>query len=106
MEHNFDGFFLNKIPGIKKLQLREFVTFKALFGNFQHANNQEMIVPNDIKYIKWKPYIEAGFGFKNILKVLRVDFVWRATYLNPTRGSYWKDFGSNWAVKFCISPSF
>lgn len=106
IEHHFDGFFLNKIPGIRKLQLREFVTFKALFGNFQHGNNREMIVPNDIKYIKWMPYIEAGFGFKNILKILRVDFVWRATYLNPTRGSYWKDFGSNWAVKFCISPSF
>lgn len=106
VDHHFDGFFLNKIPGIKKLQLREFVTFKALLGDFNNANNRMLMLPNDITPIKWMPYIEAGFGFENILKILRIDFVWRATYMNPTKGSYWKDFGSNWAVKFSIAPKF
>lgn len=28
------------------------------------------------------PYVEAGVGIENILKVLRVDYVWRLTYRN------------------------
>lgn len=104
IDHHFEGFFLNKIPGIKKLQLREFVTFKALLGNFSHSNNTALIVPSDFNTLSLVPYIEAGFGFENILKVIRIDFVWRATHLNPSRGNYWKDFGNNWGIKFCISP--
>ncbi len=27
-----------------------------------------------------KPYVEVGAGIENILKVLRLDYVWRLTY--------------------------
>ncbi len=29
-----------------------------------------------------KPYLEAGFGVENILKIIRVDFIYRLSYLN------------------------
>lgn len=106
LDHHFEGFFLNKIPGIKKLQLREFITFKALLGNFSHRHRHVLNVPDDFNTISWIPYIETGFGFENIFKVLRVELIWRATYLNPTRGSYWKDFGNNWGLKFAVVPKF
>ena len=28
------------------------------------------------------PYMEVGVGLENILKVIRVDYVWRLTYRN------------------------
>jgi len=28
------------------------------------------------------PYLEAGVGVENIFKILRIDYVWRLTYLN------------------------
>ena len=29
-----------------------------------------------------KPYLEVGVGVENILKILRVDFLWRLSYVN------------------------
>jgi hypothetical protein len=106
LDHHFEGFFLNKIPGIKKLQLREFLTFKALLGDFSKRHQIVLDIPNEFRTIGWVPYVEAGFGFENIFKVIRIDFLWRVTYQNPTRGNYWKDFGSNWGIKFAIVPKF
>ncbi len=105
IDHHFDGFFLNKIPGIKRLRLREFVTFKALLGDFSGRNNNVLTVPADFKTLTPLPYIEAGFGFENIFKVLRLDFLFRATYLEPNT-NYWKGFGTNWGVKVGFAPKF
>ncbi|MCS6818610.1 MAG: hypothetical protein RMJ53_07410, partial [Chitinophagales bacterium] len=106
LDHHFDGFFLNKIPGIKKLQLREFVTFKGLLGHFSNRNKDELILPSNFNFITPVPYIETGFGLENIFKLLRIDFLWRVTYRNKSNGSYWKDFGNTWGVKFSVSPKF
>ena len=32
MEHHFKGYFLNNIPTIRKLKLRELISFKAIYG--------------------------------------------------------------------------
>lgn len=38
-EHNFGGFFLGKIPLIKKMKMREVFTLKAAYGTLSRKNN-------------------------------------------------------------------
>ena len=82
-----NGILFNRIPLIKKLKLREIVTFKGFLGKLSDKNNPEF---NDRIYrfpldsrttaIGRKPYMEVGVGIDNILTILRVDYVWRLTY--------------------------
>jgi hypothetical protein len=93
IDHCFNGFFLNKVPGIKKLMFREVITFKALYGNLTNNNNpayhtelfhfptNDAGVPNTYNLDK-KPYIEAGIGISNIFRVFRIDYIKRLSYLD------------------------
>ena len=87
--HNFYGFFLNKIPLVRKLKLREVASFKIIYGELSERNqtinnyadeNDPFAVSNTAP--SPKPYMEAGIGVENILKLLRVDAIWRLTYRN------------------------
>lgn len=57
LEHNFNGFLTNKIPGIKKLNL-----YLVTAANGFYINHN-------------KYYYELSAGFDNIFKQLRIDFV-------------------------------
>jgi hypothetical protein len=98
LEHHFNGFFFNKIPGFNKLRLREVVIFKGLMGSFSNKNAQMLSTPSELSSPSKIPYIEVGFGIENIAYLFRVDFLWRATYRN--------NGGQNWGVKFILKPSF
>ncbi|MES2620045.1 MAG: DUF5686 family protein [Bacteroidota bacterium] len=98
VEHHFNGFFFNKIPGINKLKLREIIIFKGLMGSFTQKNRELLTVPAELTSPSKIPYVEVGFGIENILYLFRVDFLWRATYRN--------NGGQNWAIKFVLKPSF
>lgn len=87
-EHHFRGFFLGKIPLMKRLQWREVLTVKALWGRLSDKNNgslpaermeARMLFPKGMTSVS-KPYVEAGFGIENIFRFLRVDFMWRLTH--------------------------
>ena len=94
MTHHFDGAIMNKLPFIRKLKLRSVATMKAVYGTMS-ANNRLANRLNDFDptlkdtYTGYrspsdKPYVEAGFGIENIFKIIRVDALWRLTYLdNP-----------------------
>jgi hypothetical protein len=83
------------VPVIKKLKLREIVTCKVLYGSLSNRNNPDtqsdvFLFPTDAEGVPLtytltnQPYIEAGFGFSNILRIFRVDFITRFSYLgNP-----------------------
>ena len=81
------GVLFNRVPLIKKLKLREIITFKGLVGGLSPRNNPSLmkdlpIFPDDanVGLMRSTPYMEAGVGIDNILMFLRVDYIWRLTY--------------------------
>ncbi|MDR2269493.1 MAG: DUF5686 and carboxypeptidase regulatory-like domain-containing protein [Sphingobacterium sp.] len=97
VQHAFNGFVFNKIPLLKKLDLRELVSLKVLYGNMSHKNRYgndrgENFPDTDrtqLFRLNRGPYIEGGVGISNIFKVLRVDVVRRFTYLDNPAVSKW-----------------
>lgn len=91
LEHHFNGFIFNRIPLIRKLKWREIVGTKAIYGSLDAENFN--IIPKftgddavtQFKTFGDKPYWEVSFGIENILKILRIDAVWRLTYRNEPR---------------------
>ncbi len=80
-EHHFQGFFLNKIPLIKRLYLREVVSAKAIIGSLSNKHQNLMRYPENMNELS-EPYWELSAGLENILRFFRVDAVWRMNYLN------------------------
>ena len=85
--------FLGKIPGIKKLNLREVFTLKMAWGTISKENDGTLGQPGRIKApfvfpeglgSLRKPYVEMGVGISNILTCIRVDAFWRVTHRYTT----------------------
>jgi hypothetical protein len=96
--HHFDGLVLDKIPGINKLQLRGLFSFRGVYGFLDKKNEQVLNLPERTNALNGM-YMEAGFGLENILKVLRVDVLFRITQRD-------KPDVNKWAIKFTIAPNF
>jgi len=91
--HFFEGFVLNKIPLIKQLKWRMVANANLLYGNLKEQNiieydptiHDDDFLGNLNPFHPNIPYIELGYGVKNIFKFFRVDFFHRINYLNlPT----------------------
>jgi hypothetical protein len=92
IEHNFNGLLFNRIPLLRKLDWREEVVFKAMWGGLSQANvptttNGLLRFPvdtdgNPVTFtLDQRPYVEAGVGIANVFKLFRVYLVKRLTYL-------------------------
>ena len=92
IDHYFNGFFLNRIPLLKKLRLREVVEGKFIYGALRPENNPgknpfQMQFPLDDQGrlstfpLTGQPYVEAGVGIYNIFNIIRIDYIRRFTYL-------------------------
>jgi hypothetical protein len=79
---HFDGLFLNKIPLLRKLKWREVLTLTGVYGRISGSNVAIMELPSFTSTLKDKPYLEMAAGIENIFKFLRVDLLWRMTYLD------------------------
>ncbi|GAL61021.1 hypothetical protein JCM19300_3959 [Algibacter lectus] len=97
LEHNFNGRLFSRIPFLRKLNLREIVSFRGVIGelsdeNFALSNTG---LPNSIPLAapSKKPYYEYGFGIGNIFKVFRIDFNFRGNYLNEVEYPDARKFG-------------
>ncbi len=82
-EQHFGGLILDRVPLIKKLQWRWVASGRLLYGSISNKNIQQMILPTSTKQFGKLPYSEASLGLENMFKVLRLDLVWRLTYLDP-----------------------
>lgn len=82
------GWILNRIPGIKWLQLREVVSFSGFYGGLTDKNNPALHptglyqLPEGTSPMGNTPYLEASVGLENIFKILRIDYYRRLTYLD------------------------
>lgn len=83
LEQNFNGRFFSRIPFMRKLNLREIVGLRGVWGELSEANillssptNILLNAPND------KIYWEYSFGVGNIFKIFRIDFNFRGNYLD------------------------
>lgn len=81
-EHDFGGRIFNRIPFLKKLNLRELVTVRGVIGSLDDKNIDidssgllsQQNAPSET------PYYEYAFGVGNIFKVLRIDVNFRGNY--------------------------
>ena len=54
---------------------------RTAIGSFSNKHNSELELPAGLFTLN-KPYVEVGAGIENILKIFRVDALWRLSYLN------------------------
>lgn len=81
VEHHFNGRLFSRIPYLRKLNLREIVGIRSVYGNV--SNENKAINASGVNYFApTKGYWEYNVGVGNIFKVLRIDFVWRGSYLS------------------------
>ena len=85
LQHNFNGRLFSRIPFMRKLNLREIVALRGVWGQLSDENvalsmpatiNTPLQAPSD------KIYYEYSVGVGNIFRVLRIDFNFRGNYLD------------------------
>ena len=103
-EHHFNGFIFNRIPFVKKAQLRSLIFARFTYGTISEENiatNATNLIYNAPEKLYW----EYGFGIENIgfgnFRFVRVDFVWRNDF-NDVNGVRNPKFG----IRVGIIPTF
>ncbi|WP_456312909.1 DUF5686 family protein [Pseudomonas shirazensis] len=92
--HDFGGRLFARIPFMRKLNWREFVGVKGVYGTISTAN-REINASDQVYNAPENVYWEYNAGIGNIFKVFRIDFSWRGSYLNTPD-----------ANKFAVKGSF
>lgn len=93
-EHDFQGRLFGRIPFMRKLNWREIIGARGVFGSVSDAN-RAVNASGLIYHAPENGYWEYSAGIGNIFKVFRIDFSWRGSYLHTPD-----------ANKFAIKGSF
>lgn len=90
LTYYMNGLIFNRLPLIRKLNWREVLTFKGMYGRLSEKNRPAPLNTGNLykfpyendeyHYLDGKPYMEFAVGIENIFKVLRIDYVHRITY--------------------------
>jgi hypothetical protein len=76
LEQHMNGFFFRRVPLLKKTDFREVISAKLMMGSVSNKHQEIVSFPSLISKMN-NPYIELGAGIENILKMFRVEAVWR-----------------------------
>jgi hypothetical protein len=97
VEHNFGSGIFRWFGPTRKLKFRQFWTAKAITGKLSDANKTlNFKQGHSFQTLDGKTYVELGTGVDNILRLLRIDFIWRVlpTPLPPERIRKFGIYGS------------
>jgi hypothetical protein len=103
--HSFEGLFLNGIPLMQKMKLRELASVDILYGSID--SRKAAMTPLTYEYagatksyftkLDNRPYIELGYGVENILHIITIQAFHRITYLESPDV---RRFGVKFKVEF------
>jgi hypothetical protein len=79
LEHNFGGRIFSRIPFMRKLNWRETIGVKGVYGTISDENRA--INASGLQYrAPEKGFWEYNVGIGNIFKVFKIEASWRASY--------------------------
>ena len=93
LTYYMNGLIFNRLPLLRKLNWREVIGFKGMYGNLSEKNRPNNADTGLLYKFPYEdeayhlldrntPYMELSLGIENIFRVLRVDYVRRLTYRN------------------------
>ena len=103
-QHFFDGYLMNRLPLIRKLNLKEILHAKVIWGSLESNRNPSLAENSELLQFNQnsggesfsyplqgdRPFLEYGIGIYNIFKLFRIDLVKRANYLeHPNIEKLW-----------------
>lgn len=97
------GYIFGYIPYVRKLGIRENLIFNIGYGHLREGHSMMLQIPSNVRPWNNMPYIEAGFGFGNILHVADIEFIWRVTHRNVTSFNPSFPTPPNFAVRWRFS---
>ncbi|MGF1559589.1 MAG: DUF5686 family protein [Flavobacteriaceae bacterium] len=84
LEHNFNGRIFSRIPILRKLNLREIVGLRGVWGQLSDSNialSSPAALTTSLQAPDDRVYYEYSLGIGNIFRILRIDFNFRGNYL-------------------------
>ena len=99
IDQHLNGRIFNHIPLLKRLEIRETITTNIVFGNLHNTFQRNNL--SDLTYaLNYStPYAEMGIGVENIFKLIRLNFIWRLTYLDKPKSA---TFGITGGIYFSL----
>jgi hypothetical protein len=76
LDYHLNGFVFNRMPLLKSLGLREVFSAKAMVGSLSDKQYETISMPASVRSLDG-PYLEVGAGLENILRMFRIEGIWR-----------------------------